>query len=139
GLCRECEARLMQLRGCAASAGGMDEEVAVVAQVESGSDRRAGTDAPGGTVLVADDDPVNREVLRRLLSQQGHSVAEAADGGEALRLLEQRGFDVLLLDILMPGLDGFRVLRRMREEGRLRRTSVIVVSALDEIHNVVHC
>ena len=54
-----------------------------------------------GSVLIADDDPLNREVLRRLLKQQGHTVAEAADGGEALRILATRSFDVLLLDILM--------------------------------------
>jgi CheY-like chemotaxis protein len=77
------------------------EMAAVVARIEPVSDR-VGPDALRGTVLIADDDPVNREVLRRLLSQQGHRVAEAADGNEALRLLGERGFDVLL-DVLMPG------------------------------------
>ena len=74
-----------------------------------------------------------------LLTHQGHRVAEAADGHEAMRLLEERVFDVLLLDILMPGLNGFEVLQRLREGDRLRRTSVIVVSALDEVHGLVRC
>jgi adenylate cyclase len=132
-LCRECEAKLSQQGSRPGAAS------------QRNVPRAAGPCNPttegqlAGSVLIADDDPVNREVLRRLLMHQGHSVTEAADGQEALRLLEERGFDVLLLDILMPGLSGFQVLERLREKAQLRRTSVIVISALHEVQSLVHC
>jgi len=92
-----------------------------------------------GSILLTDDDPLNREVLRRLLEHEGHSVTEAGNGHEALRLLDERPFDILLLDVLMPGLNGFQVLERLCKENRLRSTSVIVISALDEVHGVARC
>jgi adenylate cyclase len=140
--CRACEARLLSLReGRRNAPSGMsEEEVAqVLAQIQPIDDLAPGLSCPGGTVLIADDDPVNREVLRRVLEHQGHCVAEAGGGGEALRVLQQRAYDVLLLDILMPGMNGFQVLQQLRESGALRRTAVIVISALDEVHSLVRC
>jgi adenylate cyclase len=145
-LCRECEARLLhqgsrpQEGEGAGSSGISQKEIAdIVEQIKPTAE---GSGAPAGltgSVLVTDDDPINREVLRRLLTHEGHCVVEASDGHEALRLLGERSFDVVLLDILMPGLNGFEVLSRLQEEGRLRRTSVIVISALDEVHSLVRC
>lgn len=145
-LCRECEVKLMrqgsQVQAEVSSrAGGLSQaEIAlVVEQIKATQEGASAAAVLPGRVLIADDDPVNREVMRRLLEHQGHHLVEAADGHEALRLLEERPFDVLLLDILMPGLNGFEVLQRLRERDRLRRTAVIVISALDEVHSLVRC
>jgi adenylate cyclase len=144
-LCRECEARLLQEGSSGqpaepASASRVSEkEIAlVVDQLEPAAGVPA-ADALTGSVLIADDDPVNREVLRRLLTQQGHRVAEASNGQEALGLLGEKSLDVLLLDILMPGMTGFQVLQQMREKAQLQRTSVVVISALDDVQSLVRC
>jgi adenylate cyclase len=145
-LCRECEAKLLHHRsepGAAepANGGGLSQkEIAdIVEQIKPITEESGPPVILTGSVLVTDDDPINREVLRRLLTHEGLCAVEAADGHEALRLLEERSFDVVLLDILMPGLNGFEVLKRLQEQGRLRRTSVIVISALDEVHSLVRC
>ena len=84
----------------------------------------------GGRVLVVDDDPVNRAILVGSLEAQGYSAGVACDGREALRALKTGEYDVVLLDLVMPVLDGFEVLRTMKEDDRLRSLPVIVVSAL---------
>ena len=73
-----------------------------------------------GTVLVADDNRMNRLLFGRSLEQQGHTVVFAENGREALDLLRQRRFDVLLLDVLMPELDGYRVLQELKGDAHLR-------------------
>lgn len=92
-----------------------------------------------GRVLVVDDYPMNRLKLARILEQQGHSVAMAADGREALSMMQQGEFDVVLLDIVMPELDGYQVLERMAADGQLRDIPVIVISAVDDIDSVARC
>ena len=66
-------------------------------------------------ILIAEDNAVNRELLRELLELRGHEVVEACDGEEALRMVQQTQPDLLLLDIGMPVLDGYAVIRRIRE------------------------
>lgn len=78
------------------------------------------------TVLVADDEDEIREVLRLYLQNAGYHVVEAADGGEALRQLREEPIDICLLDIMMPQLDGYEVLRQLRAE---RPTPVVLISA----------
>jgi class 3 adenylate cyclase len=95
--------------------------------------------AHGGTVLVVDDDPVNRAILVGSLEAQGYASGTACNGREALRALKTGAYDVVLLDLVMPVMDGFEVLRTMKEDGRLRSLPVIVVSALEEMENVVRC
>src|SRR5262249_4238320 len=90
-------------------------------------------------ILLVEDNPDSREVLRRLLELQGHQVAEAANGIEALAALQADAFDIVLLDLLMPGMTGLEVLHHLQPGGRLRQTAVIVISALDEIHTVSRC
>ena len=97
------------------------------------------TVATAGRVLVVDDDPVNRAILVGSLEAQGYSAGVASDGREALRVLREGGFDVVLLDLVMPVMDGFEVLRTMKEDDRLRSLPVIVVSALEEMESVVRC
>jgi class 3 adenylate cyclase len=92
-----------------------------------------------GTILIADDNRVNRLMLARGLEQQGHAVAFAGHGGEALDLLRQQPFDLMLLDVLMPELDGYEVLAKLKDDPLLRDIPVIVTSALDELDSVVRC
>ncbi|MGA9393171.1 MAG: response regulator [Candidatus Sulfotelmatobacter sp.] len=80
-------------------------------------------------VLVAEDNPVNRELLRELLEMRGYTVVEACDGEEALRLIEQTQPDLLLLDIGMPVLDGFGVIGRIRASPRFASLLVVAVTA----------
>jgi two-component system cell cycle response regulator DivK len=80
-------------------------------------------------VLVAEDNAVNRELLRELLETRGYTVSEACDGQEALRMIEQTHPDILLLDIGMPVLDGFAVIRKIRENPRLVTLPVLAVTA----------
>jgi CheY-like chemotaxis protein len=80
-------------------------------------------------VLVAEDNPVNRELLRELLELRGYTVLEACDGQEALRLIEHAQPELMLLDIGMPGMDGFAVVRRIRENPRLAQLPVVAVTA----------
>jgi two-component system, cell cycle response regulator len=90
-------------------------------------------------VLVVDDDPINRMLLSRSLEQQGHRVRMAENGFEALAALQGQPFDVVLLDVLMPGLDGSEVLARLKEDPGLRHVPVIMVSAVEDIQCVVRC
>lgn len=103
---------------------------------EEASDR---LEAAPGRILIADDNPDNRELLSRRLTQQGHEVVTVSDGGHALEILGRETFDLLLLDIMMPFLNGFEVLRRLRSGGRLRDLPVIIISALDDIESVERC
>jgi two-component system, cell cycle response regulator DivK len=80
-------------------------------------------------ILIAEDNAVNRELLRELLEMRGHTVAEACDGEEALRMIEQTQPDLLLLDIGMPLLDGFGVIRKVRENPRFAPLPVVAVTA----------
>jgi adenylate cyclase len=88
-------------------------------------------------VLVVDDDSVNRLLLARSLEREGHRFATAEDGRRALEILRAESFDVVLLDVLMPEMDGFEVLSQMQADNELRRVPVIMISALEDIESVV--
>ncbi len=96
-------------------------------------------DVPAGRILVVDDDPLNRMLLIRSLEQEGHRVGSAANGQEALEILRENPFDVVLLDIVMPELDGVSVLERLKRDPVLQHVPVIMISAVDEIDSVVRC
>ncbi len=92
------------------------------------------------TLLVVDDSEDNRYTLTRRLARQGYTnVATAADGEQALALLEERRFDLVLLDIMMPGLNGYQVLERLKADARLRHIPVIMISAVDQVESVIRC
>lgn len=95
--------------------------------------------AETGDILVVDDSRTNRLALQRSLEQQGHRVSLAEDGAQAIVQLHARPCDVVLLDIVMPGVDGYAVLTHMMEEPSLRHIPVIVISAVDELDAVVRC
>jgi adenylate cyclase len=92
-----------------------------------------------GTILIADDNRVNQLLLARGLEQQGHNIVFAGHGAEALDLLRRQQFDLLLLDVLMPELDGYGVLAQLKDDPHLRDIPVIMTSALDELDSVVTC
>jgi signal transduction histidine kinase len=92
-----------------------------------------------GRILVVDDNRMNRIKLSRSLEQQGYTVGLAEDGQQALDLLQAQSFDVVLLDIIMPGMDGYQALERIKSDAELRDIPVIVISALDEIDSAVRC
>jgi CheY-like chemotaxis protein len=85
-----------------------------------------------GALLVVDDNEINRDILARYLERGGHRVFGAASGAEALEIMGKHSFDLVLLDIMMPGLNGFEVLQRMRCDEKLCRIPVIFISALDD-------
>jgi adenylate cyclase len=93
----------------------------------------------GARLLVVDDNKVNRLLLARSLELQGHSVALAENGRVALDMLRREPFDLLLLDIEMPEMDGLQVLEQLKADRQLRDLPVIVTSAIEGLDNVVRC
>jgi sigma-B regulation protein RsbU (phosphoserine phosphatase) len=92
-----------------------------------------------GNILVVDDDPGNREILRRRLERLGYTVQLAGNGRIALEALGLQSFDVMLLDLQMPEMNGYEVLRRLAAEGTLNELPVIVLSASDDTSRIVQC
>jgi adenylate cyclase len=92
-----------------------------------------------GRLLVVDDNRVNRLLLTRTLEQQGHSVASAENGRIALEMLRREAFDLLLLDMEMPEMDGFQVLEQLNSDLQLRDLPVIVTSSIEGIDSIVRC
>lgn len=92
-----------------------------------------------GSVLVVDDVAENRDVLSDRLRREGYEVVTAESGERALDLLSRNSFDLVLLDILMPGLDGYEVLRRLKADERLRNLPVIMITALGELDAAARC
>lgn len=90
-------------------------------------------------ILVVDDNEINRDVLARRLRQEAYVLEMAGGGQHALDLLETQLFDAVLLDIMMPEIDGMEVLRRMKADDDLRHLPVIVISALDDMDSVIRC
>ncbi len=92
-----------------------------------------------GRLLVVDDNKVNRLLLARSVELQGHDVASAGNGRVALEMLRREAFDLVLLDMEMPEMDGFQVLEQLVNDRQLRDLPVIVTSSLEGIANVVRC
>lgn len=97
--------------------------------------------SPGrrGRLLVVDDNAVNRFMLSRYIEQEGHEVTSAENGRQALTLIQTGRFDLVLLDVLMPELDGYGVLEAVKRDDRLRDVPVIMISGLEEMDSVVRC
>jgi two-component system, sensor histidine kinase and response regulator len=90
-------------------------------------------------VLVVDDNPTNRLTLSISLKQQGHQVTAAQDGRRALELLRAQSFDLVLLEIVIPEMDGFEVLANIKSDPALRDIPVIVISAVELMESVIRC
>jgi adenylate cyclase len=90
-------------------------------------------------VLVVDDNEMNRDLLSRRLTKQGHVVVIAEDGLQAIDKLQSQPCDLVLLDVMMPGLNGYQVLEKIKADAVLRHIPVIMISALDDLDSVVRC
>ena len=90
-------------------------------------------------ILIVDDEPFNLDVLEQELELLGHASMRAANGEEALERLEVEPFDLALLDVMMPRLDGYGVLERMKSHEAWRHIPVIMISALTDMRSVVRC
>jgi class 3 adenylate cyclase/CheY-like chemotaxis protein len=104
----------------------------------AGADR-AGSGAVRPVILVVDDNEGNRDMLARRLARQGYEIRAAAGGRAALDALARERVDLVLLDVMMPDLDGYHVLERMKADPGLRDIPVLMISALDELDSVVRC
>ena len=116
----------------AAMFAGLVESIRPVGEAEAGK-------VETGNILVVDDMEANRTLLSRRLTRDGHRVTTAEGGRQALGLLEVDDFDLVLLDLMMPEMNGFEVLARIKADPRLHRIPVIMISALDEVDSVVRC
>ena len=90
-------------------------------------------------VLVVDDAEVNRDLLSRRLVKDGHKVVLANNGVEALEVARQQNVDLILLDIMMPVLDGYQVLAALKEDEALRDIPVILITAINDIESIARC
>ncbi|HWE49508.1 MAG TPA: response regulator [Bryobacteraceae bacterium] len=90
-------------------------------------------------LLVVDDDEANCDVLRRQLERNGHSVTCVSRGSDALDALREEQFDLVLLDVIMPGMSGFDVLQEIKHTPASSDLPVIMMSALDELESAAHC
>jgi signal transduction histidine kinase len=92
-----------------------------------------------GRILVVDDEMLNQTLLSTNLQESGYVVETAEDGQQALQLLRTREFDAVLLDLIMPRMDGYQVLAEMRGDALLRRIPVIIISFMDDMESIVRC
>ncbi|MDJ0896461.1 MAG: adenylate/guanylate cyclase domain-containing protein [Alphaproteobacteria bacterium] len=93
----------------------------------------------GATILIVDDEPLNLDLLEQELEQFGCRIMLASDGREALAHLETAMPDAILLDLLMPNLDGYETLKVLKANPAWRHIPIIMVSAVDDIENVIRC
>jgi len=96
-------------------------------------------DSEKGFLLVVDDNETNRELLVRHLESQGHTVAQAKNGRRALEMIQKDRFDLVLLDVMMPEMNGYHVLTHMKSDISWKNIPVIMISALEEMDSVVQC
>ncbi len=129
-----------------ATAGDLDREVPPVLSTSRGIEtalqppmkaREEGVQSVHGSLLVVDDEEINRDVLSRRLVQRGYRVAVAADGRQALQMLMTQPFDLVLLDIMMPGMSGFEVLTILRQSHSAVELPVIMATASDQSRDIV--
>lgn len=92
-----------------------------------------------GRLLIVDDNAMNRDLLSRQLAREGYTVMESPSGQDALQKLNLDEYDLVLLDVVMPEMDGLQVLDRINSDARLSGVPVVMLSALDEIAGVARC
>jgi adenylate cyclase len=134
----EVEAGRRTLEPASAPITGMIQDV--VSAIRPLSEReQSAPETAGGYILAVDDNQINREMLSRRLVREGYTVATAENGRRALEMIRQQSFDLVLLDVMMPEMNGYEVLARLKADEALRHIPVIVISALDELDSVVRC
>ncbi|WP_103669461.1 PleD family two-component system response regulator [Pseudanabaena sp. BC1403] len=90
-------------------------------------------------VLIVDDNEINRDMLARRLHRRDFNLSMAVDGREALSMIQVNLYDLILLDIMMPEIDGYAVLKYLKENSRFRDIPVIMISAIEEMDSVMKC
>jgi class 3 adenylate cyclase len=101
--------------------------------------RRATAPVAAASILVVDDNEANRALLTRRLTRNGHTVSHAEDGRRALDRLRENAFDLVLLDVLMPHMDGHEVLQAMKADPAQRHIPVIMITGLDDLDSLIRC
>jgi putative two-component system response regulator len=91
------------------------------------------------SILIVDDNENNREILLRRLERRNHSVTAAENGRRALELIKANSYDLVLLDIMMPEMNGYQVLEHLKADENLRHLPVIVTSGIDDMQSIVRC
>ncbi|HSQ00907.1 MAG TPA: response regulator [Candidatus Dormibacteraeota bacterium] len=86
-----------------------------------------------GRILIVDDDPNTLEILRRWLNREGYSTVSADNGPACLQALNKEAVDVIVLDVMMPGMDGLQVCERLRESDAWRAIPVVLLTAKDDL------
>src|SRR6266567_1791925 len=94
---------------------------------------------PANSLLVVDDNSMNRIMLSRYITKLGYRPSLAENGRQALEKLQAESYDLVLLDVQMPEMDGYQVLEQLKADPRLRDIPVIMISAVDELESVVKC
>ena len=112
----------------------MNADATIARPTDTGAD----TPAPA-RVLVVDDNAMNRDVLGRRLQRNGHEVEAAESGAKALACLASGRFDLVLLDIMMPDMDGYEVLAQLKQDATLAHLPVLMISAIGDSDSVVRC
>lgn len=90
-------------------------------------------------ILVVDDNEMNRDMLSRRLRRQKYNSIVAENGEQALQLVHEHAFDLILLDIMMPSISGYEVLERLKADTSTAHIPVIMISAVDDLESVVRC
>ncbi len=91
------------------------------------------------SLLIVDDNAMNRDMLARRLEREGYAITTASGGKAALELVGKQDFDLVLLDILMPDIDGYQVLEQLKADARTREIPVVMLTAVHEMDSVVRC
>src|SRR5205809_4820151 len=94
---------------------------------------------PASSLLVVDDNSMNRIMLSRYITKLGYRPSLVENGRQALEKLQSEPFDLVLLDVQMPEMDGYQVLEQLKADPRLRDIPVIMISAVEELESVVRC
>lgn len=94
---------------------------------------------PNFQVLIVDDNEINRDMLARRLHRRDFNISMAVNGREALSMVQLNHYDLILLDIMMPEIDGYTVLKSLKQDPRLSNIPVIMISALEEMGSVMQC
>lgn len=90
-------------------------------------------------ILVVDDNEMNRDMLSRRLQRHNYDTVVAENGVRALELMQEQDFDLVLLDIMMPKMNGYEVLEHVKQNPQLRHIPIIMISAVDDLDSVVKC
>ena len=97
-----------------------------------------GVTAPPARILIVDDDPHNRQLLEVMLAPEGYQIVTAATGEDALAIVAQQPPDLILLDVMMPGMDGYQVVARIKSNLATQHIRVLMLSALSDRNSRLH-